>query len=117
MIVLAIDPGTFESAYVCWDGSQITSAGKLPNHVLLASLERRAKDAPNGRDTYVIEQVRSYGMAVGAEVFQLAVDGDAGGIAAKLFEDNFFEFIGGFFHLWVWVCGVTGQSGRMAGFR
>ena len=69
-IVLAIDPGTNESAFAAWDGERIHCAGKLPNHVMLATLATRACDAPLMRDVYVIEQVRSYGMPVGAEVFQ-----------------------------------------------
>ena len=64
MNVIAIDPGNIQSAYVVWDGSKIIAHGILENSVMLGwiSTETRPHDL-------VIEQVRSYGMAVGATVF------------------------------------------------
>ena len=35
MKVLAIDPGTTESAYVVWDGETILSKGKVENSLML----------------------------------------------------------------------------------
>jgi hypothetical protein len=59
MNVLAIDPGTTESAFVLWDGSRPLAFDKLPNETLLYSLP-----AYNGA-VLVIEQIRSYGNAMG----------------------------------------------------
>jgi hypothetical protein len=73
MNIFAVDPGPTESAWLIWR-DRIISFGKLPNEDLLTMiLERRslaevASNAPN--DLLVIEQVASFGMPVGAEVFE-----------------------------------------------
>jgi len=61
--ILSIDPGSIESAFVIWDGENILNYGKDENGEILYLLEK------NNYDEVVIEQVRSYGMAVGASVF------------------------------------------------
>lgn len=72
MRVLAIDPGTVESAYVLIeDDRRPTQFGKVPNTDLLTELNRF--DAINKPDLAAIEMVASYGMAVGAEVFATCV--------------------------------------------
>jgi hypothetical protein len=63
--VFAIDPGTTKSAYVIWDGESLVESGIIPNEALLPLLRREASP----RNTLLIEQIRSYGMAVGAETF------------------------------------------------
>lgn len=63
MKVLAIDPGNIESAYVLWDGTEIIDKAKIDNHDLLSILKTTQADC------LVIEQVKSYGMAVGDTVF------------------------------------------------
>lgn len=60
--LLAIDPGNTMSAYVVMDGYHVVESGKVENETLLAMI-------PKGTDTMVIEQIESYGMAVGREVF------------------------------------------------
>lgn len=65
IIILAIDPGTTESAYVLWDGGDVLEKGHLPNDDLFPVLDRLANPAIR----LVIEKVESYGMAVGAETF------------------------------------------------
>jgi hypothetical protein len=67
-VVLAIDPGPVRSAYVIagLDGV-IHESGKPSNETLLGDF--RAGFAPMGC-TLVIEKVESFGMAVGAEVFE-----------------------------------------------
>ena len=65
MTVLAIDPGPKHSAYVLWGTHGIEAHGKLPNDDLLRILGVSLEF-----DTVVLEQVASYGMAVGAEVFE-----------------------------------------------
>ena len=67
MRLLAIDPGTRESAWVVWDGRQILAHGKQINEHVLAMIhvECTAKF-----DSCCIEMVASFGMPVGAEVFE-----------------------------------------------
>lgn len=63
-MIIAIDPGSDESAFVIWDGVRIISRGKWANADLVRWLHEQ-------RDNHcVIEQIASYGMAVGAEVFE-----------------------------------------------
>ena len=69
--ILAIDPGPIESAYVVWDGTKIERFAKAENALVLdeISLCGKFKEliAPQ---VLVIEQVKSYGMTVGASVFE-----------------------------------------------
>lgn len=64
MILLAIDPGTHESGWVRMLDGQIIAAGVIGNSELVEQL--KTDDA----DTLAIEMVASYGMPVGAEVFE-----------------------------------------------
>jgi hypothetical protein len=70
-LILAIDPGPERSAWVRFDGGRVVGFGKCPNEVFLADV---ARWYGNNR-TYrcVIEKIASYGMAVGAEVFETCV--------------------------------------------
>jgi len=63
--IIAIDPGPIQSAYVIWDGMQIIESAIWPNEDLLELL----RIGVGNSETLVIEQVRSYGMPVGATVF------------------------------------------------
>ena len=66
LTVMAIDPGCTESAYVIWDGETVLDKAKLDNGHFL----REIRSTRYHRVHYVaIEQIRSYGMAVGADVF------------------------------------------------
>ena len=67
MVVLAIDPGTTESAYVRWDGERILSFGKTDNEKLARNMGLM-QDI--GTSHCVIEKVASFGMPVGADVFE-----------------------------------------------
>jgi hypothetical protein len=68
--ILAIDPGPEESAYVIWDGTKIQDMGKVRNCEAI----RVVRDYSLIRGAHcVIEQIASYGMAVGAEVFETCV--------------------------------------------
>lgn len=78
MSILAIDPGNIESAFVVVtdDLSKVIDKGKLPN----AELEEYIWSVPTKRwyrDDQVkhiaVEMVASYGMPVGAEVFETCV--------------------------------------------
>ena len=66
LTVMAIDPGCTESAYVIWDGETVIDKAKEPNDGFLRSIRGKLFYAV---DFVAIEQVRSYGMAVGADVF------------------------------------------------
>ena len=64
MKLFAIDPGNMESAFVVWDGSKIIGFDKIPNAFIFYNLEFY------DFDICVIEQIASYGMAVGESVFE-----------------------------------------------
>ena len=70
-VILAIDPGPVESAYVVYntDTGHPTGWGKLPNEELSYLLRGAAQVA----DLIAVEMIASYGMAVGAEVFRTCV--------------------------------------------
>lgn len=63
--IIAIDPGTHESALVIWDGERVVNATISPNANLLDYLRIDAPQVP-----IACEMVACYGMAVGAEVFE-----------------------------------------------
>lgn len=71
-MLLAIDPGSTESAYV-WlnDDGALTGFGKVPNDELL-EICRSLRDMGTlpHPPIVVIEKIASYGMAVGAETFE-----------------------------------------------
>lgn len=66
MRIVAIDPGPTESAYCVLTNSVIEKFGKLPNNEILDKV--CWLKAPG--EELVIEQIASYGMAVGEEVFE-----------------------------------------------
>ena len=68
-MILAIDPGTTESAYVLLsDNYEIIEFNKVDNNFLLNRIQDQY-----GQFTLVIEMVASYGMPVGQEVFDTCV--------------------------------------------
>ena len=67
MSILAIDPGPTRSAVVTYQGPDAPVVGRMhENDVLLDLLRLRE----GGVDAVVIEKVESFGMAVGAQVFE-----------------------------------------------
>ena len=64
MTVIGIDPGPVQSAYVRWDGSRVLFHGIEPNAALRVLLRSTVTEVA------VFEQVESFGMAVGADVFE-----------------------------------------------
>ena len=72
--VLAIDPGNTESGWCVIDADtrKPLRFGKTPNEELDALLWTSAPNGVRG-DEAVIEMVASYGMAVGADVFETCV--------------------------------------------
>lgn len=67
-VLIAIDPGPEESAYVVWDGEHILSKGDEPNVVLVKWLATPAllRHAPN---ICAIEQVRGFGIMASDGLF------------------------------------------------
>ena len=75
MRLIAIDPGTTESAWVVYEPfpssmiGRVLAHGHEPNSDVLWSLRNNEHDA----DALTIEKIASYGMAVGAEVFDTCI--------------------------------------------
>lgn len=68
--VIAIDPGTRESAFLVWDGSKIIHYGDRRNEDMLVCIDNLRSE---GDLLMAVEMVASYGMAVGREVFETCV--------------------------------------------
>lgn len=72
--ILAIDPGTTRSAWCVVSGPNLLSFGIVPNEYLLDKLRARSPEGAfwevSSATEVVIEKVESFGMAVGAEVFE-----------------------------------------------
>jgi hypothetical protein len=66
-MLLAIDPGPVQSAYVVWDGRPLRF-GIVPNDDIY-----RVLGTMEGDTGVVIEMVASYGMPVGEEIFETCV--------------------------------------------
>ena len=71
-MILAIDPGTYESGYVIIDAEgQVLEAGVLPNGDIKKLVY--ARSASETGWTMAVEMIASYGMPVGREVFETCV--------------------------------------------
>ena len=66
-VIIAIDPGPIHSALVVFDGRSVQQHYYERNHAILTRVHELSRDPLCG--CVAVEQVRSYGMAVGAEVF------------------------------------------------
>jgi hypothetical protein len=66
--ILAIDPGTTQSAFLLWNGTVLDS-GLVDNQILLWKL----KEGELPASLCAIEMIASYGMPVGREVFETCV--------------------------------------------
>lgn len=73
-MILAIDPGNTESAYVLVedDLSKVIEKGKVENFELV-DIILRIKDEHSSLEHIAIEMIASYGMAVGKTVFETCV--------------------------------------------
>jgi hypothetical protein len=70
-MILAIDPGTTESGWCVYDGTEVMHSGVMPNAEMLAYVERPYFRLSSYR--LAIEMIASYGMVVGREVFETCV--------------------------------------------
>lgn len=68
--IVAIDPGDVESAYVMWNGESILEFDKTENERLLARLGQYEIIEDPFLEAIVIEKIASYGMPVGAHIFE-----------------------------------------------
>ena len=66
-MILAVDPGPVESAYVRLEAGRVAEAAKVPNGEILRIVEGW-RHWP-----LAVEMIASYGMPVGAEVFETCV--------------------------------------------
>lgn len=69
-MLLAIDPGPTQSAYVLYDGIKPLASEYIDNDMMLLTI---ADEAVKRRGRLAVEMIESFGMAVGAEVFQTCV--------------------------------------------
>lgn len=70
--VLAIDPGPKQSAFVAWNGEKLLFADILENESAI-ELFRQNAFISDFYSSIAIEMIASYGMSVGAEVFETCV--------------------------------------------
>ena len=68
-MIVAVDPGTDRSAIVRFNGQRVVDHYIAGNDEILATLRATCEDQRNG-DILVIEQIESFGMPVGREVFE-----------------------------------------------
>ena len=71
MNIIAIDPGTTQSAYVLWNGKLIILRGIIGNDELILKLYQH--NSVEFGSVLAIEKVACYGMPVGAEVFDTCI--------------------------------------------
>lgn len=70
-MILSIDPGNTESAWLALDDGKVVEFGKEPNDAILRRL--RVYGVQPEAPTVAIEMIASYGMPVGKEVFDTCV--------------------------------------------
>lgn len=68
MKILAIDPGTTETAFTVYDGVSLLHFGKHMNEIFERGGMPKMKE--HGIDLVLIEGIASYGMPVGASTFE-----------------------------------------------
>jgi len=70
MRIYAVDPGYTRSAFVVFDGQDIITHQTVANEELLHEIADRTRTSQH---ILVVEQIASFGMPVGAEVFETCV--------------------------------------------
>jgi len=77
MSIIALDPGTLQTGYVIMDGLDVIEHGIVNNDEMLAMLFTVCNDTPISAPRYcnqmAYEMIASYGMPVGAEVFDTCI--------------------------------------------
>ena len=75
-MILALDPGPEKTAYVWMAGDFIISSGYVSNQMMLAIIDDYVDSRNKGYESpslLCVEMISSYGMPVGAEVFETCV--------------------------------------------
>jgi hypothetical protein len=74
-VILAIDPGPTESAFLLYDPAtrEVGGFGKWKNERLVSALRKAEVGTFACVDVVVVEMIASYGMPVGREVFETCV--------------------------------------------
>jgi hypothetical protein len=90
-IIFSIDPGNIDTAFCVWDGSTILEFGKIENEEFLEKIHKfiSATITPSTIH-FVIEKIASYGLAVGATVFDTA---EMTGRIEQKVKDHYLIFI------------------------
>lgn len=89
-MILAIDPGNVESGYVFTrDNLEIIECGKISNYELIKKIGNFCWYNSSNKTNIAIEMVASYGMSVGATVFETCVW--IGRFKQKIIECNYSE--------------------------
>ena len=70
MRILAIDPGPQQSAFVVWNGKEISEKGIRVNKEFLEWIDLGNWSLVLNIDVYVLEDVEHFGMPVGKDVFE-----------------------------------------------
>lgn len=73
MRIIAIDPGPEESAYVIFEDGKLLDWAKVDNSLMAGVCRSGAMRGIANIERCVIEKIASYGMTVGAEVFETCV--------------------------------------------
>ena len=70
MIVIGVDPGPTQSAFVVWDGERVIQHGISLNKTLRDYLDQAMSRISTIPNVIIFEQIESFGMAVGRDVFE-----------------------------------------------
>lgn len=84
-MVIAIDPGPTESAYVVWSGEKVLELGIVLNETMICEVFPQVRREYPGIEM-VVERVASYGMPVGETIFETV------------------DWVGHFCRAWIGVC-------------
>jgi hypothetical protein len=69
MIVIGIDPGPTESAFVIWDGVKVRQFGNMNNEEMRQYLDGDHENVPDDMPVCVIEQIRGFGVMASDKLF------------------------------------------------
>lgn len=69
-VIVGVDPGTHQSAYVVFDGARVRAHGIEVNEALLERARMAQWCSPYWAHVVCFEQIQSFGMPVGVDVFE-----------------------------------------------
>jgi hypothetical protein len=80
-LIMGVDPGSSESAYVVWAHTHVVDQGHLPNRDLLKLIEAKGSDS-----LLVLEQLARMGQDIGASVLETAFWSGQFAHAARIYD-------------------------------